>query len=408
MAKKVAAAPALAKLDKVGPSGPKRFASVGRAIEELKPELPVYALFPKRIRRAVKTFMNGFPGKTLYAVKANPAPPLLDLIYKAGLRHFDTASLPEVKLIADRFKDATCHFMAPIRIRGTAGEAYRKYGVRSFVIDDERELKRIDEETGITLPSERKNLKIFVRLATPVDGAFLELSSKFGVDYAAGAELLKKVAAAGFTPALTFHVGSLCIRPMAYRQALEICRDAVEASGVEIAGFDVGGGFPAPYPGVPAPEMDAYFYAIREARKTLRLTRNAEFFCEPGRALCAEGISIITQVIRRRDDRLYINDGVYGSFDEMTLPDWNIDYPRRVFMRTGTGKVVEVGGPRRPYRIYGPTCDTLDKMPRPILLPHTLTDDDYIEFGMVGAYSCALRTAFNGFYPDQWVEVQEG
>lgn len=407
MATKTAAAPVLTKLDKVGPSGPPRFATVAQAIERLQPALPVYALFPKRITRAVKTFMNGFPGETLYAVKANPAPPLLDLIYKAGLRHFDTASLPEVKLIAERYKDAICHFMAPIRIRGTAGEAYRRYGVRSFVIDDERELQRIDEETGITLPSERKKLILYVRLSTPVDGAFLELSSKFGVDAAAGADLLKKVAAAGFTPALTFHVGSLCIRPMAYRQALEFCRDAVAAAGVELAGFDVGGGFPAPYPGVPAPPLEDYFYAIREARKTLRLAKNAKLYCEPGRAICAEGISAITQVVRRRGDRLYINDGVYGSFDEMTLPDWNIDYPRRVFMRTGAGKVVEVGGPRRPYRVYGPTCDTLDKMPRPILLPQNLGDEDWIEFGMVGAYSCALRTAFNGFYPDQWCEVQE-
>jgi ornithine decarboxylase len=388
-------------------SGPQRFASVARAIQELQPALPVYALYPKRITRAVKSFMTGFPGETLYAVKANPAPPLLDLIYKAGLRSFDTASLEEVKLIAERYKDAACHFMAPIRIRGTAGEAYRKYGVRSFVIDDERELRRIDEETGITLPSERKNIVIFVRLATPVDGVFLELSSKFGVDSLAGAELLKKVVAAGFTPALTFHVGSLCIRPTAYRQALEICRDAVELSGVELAAFDVGGGFPAPYPGVPSPPMTEYFKAIRDARKALKLSKTAKLYCEPGRALCAEGMSVITQVIRRRDDTLYINDGVYGSFDEMTLPDWNIDYPRRVFMRTGAGKVVSVGGPRRPYRIYGPTCDTLDKMPRPILLPHTLGDEDWIEFGMVGAYSAALRTAFNGFYPDQWVEVLE-
>ena len=407
MSTKKAAAPVLAKLDRVGPSGPKRFATVGRAVEALKPELPIYALFPRRITRVVRAFMNGFPGTTLYAVKANPAPPLLDLIYKAGLRHFDTASLPEVKLISDRYPDAACHFMAPIRIRGTAGEAYRKYNVRDFVIDDERELRRIDEECGVTLPSERKRITLYVRLSTPVDGAFIELSSKFGVDAADGAKLLKAVAAAGFTPALTFHVGSLCIRPMAYRQALEFCRDAVQLSGVELGGFDVGGGFPAPYPGVPAPPLEDYFYAIREARKSLKLSKTAPLYSEPGRALCAEGISVVTQVVRRRNDRLYLNDGVYGSFDEMTLPDWNIDYPRRCYMRTASGKVVEVGGPRRPYRFYGPTCDTLDKMPRPILLPQTLSDEDWIEFGMMGAYSAALRTAFNGFYPDQWVEVGE-
>ncbi len=383
------------------------YPTVADAIEALQPALPVYALYPKRIAAAVKTFMSGFPGTTLYAVKANPAPAMLDLIYKAGLRHFDTASLQEVKLIAERFPDAACHFMTPIRIRGAAGEAYRKYGVRSFVIDDERELRRIDEETGVTTPAERARIMIYVRLSTPVDGAFLELSSKFGLDAARGADLLKKVAAAGFTPALTFHVGSLCIRPLAYRQALEFCRDAVAMSGVEIAGLDVGGGFPAPYPGVPAPALGEYFKAIKEARRTLRLAKDAKLYCEPGRAICAEGMSVITQVVRRNGDFIYLNDGVYGSFDEMTLPDWNIDYPRRVFMRTGAGKVVAVGGPRRPYRVYGPTCDTLDKMPRPILLPQNLGDEDWVEFGMVGAYSAALRTGFNGFYPDDWVVVQE-
>ncbi len=401
------AAPPHAATRSADPARP-RFRSVARLIEEMKPVEPVYALYPKRISRAVRRFMSGFGGRTLYAVKANPAPAMLDLIYKAGLRDFDTASLQEVKLVAERFKDATCHFMTPIRLPGAAGEAYRKYGVRSFVVDDPRELKRIVEETGIVSAAERRKTRIFVRLSTPVEGAFLELSSKFGVDADEGAELLKAVAAEGFTPALTFHVGSLCIRPVAYAQALEYCRAAIDMSGVEVGALDVGGGFPAAYPGVPAPPLEDFFFAVAQARKALKLPKSAEMLCEPGRALCADGMSVVTQVIRRRGDRIYLNDGVYGSFDEMTLPDWNIDYPRRVFMRTGAGKAVEVGGPRRPYRVYGPTCDTLDKMPRPILLPHTIGDGDWIEFGMIGAYSAALRTRFNGFFPDRFAEVQEG
>jgi ornithine decarboxylase len=384
-----------------------RFASVTRMIDALKPVEPVYALYPKRVTRAVRRFLKGFPGKTLYAVKANPSVPMLDMIYRAGCRHFDTASLPEVKLIAERYKDARCYFMTPIRLPGAAEEAYKRYGVRHFVIDDKRELARLTAETGISAKAERKKTTVFVRLATPVEGAFLELSSKFGVDADEGAELLKAVAEAGFTPALTFHVGSLCIRPVAYAQALEFCRAALDMSGVEIGAFDVGGGFPVPYPGVPAPELEDFFFAITQARKALKLPKSAELLCEPGRALCAEGMSVVTQVVRRRGDRLYLNDGVYGSFDEMTLPDWNIDYPRRAFMRTGAGRVVSVGGPRRPFRVYGPTCDTLDKLPRPILLPHTIGDGDWIEFGMIGAYSTALRTRFNGFFPDRFAETLE-
>lgn len=384
-----------------------RFPTVARAIEALKPVEPLYAVYPRRVKRAVKRFLTGFPGRTLYAVKANPAPELLDQLYSAGIRHFDTASIEEVRLIAKRYKDARCYFMTPIRMRGQAGEAYRRFGVRHFVIDDEREIGRIAEEAGLHTPAARAGVTLFVRLSTPVDGAYLELSSKFGVDVEEGARLLHLVAAAGFTPALTFHVGSLCIRPAAYPQALAYCAEAVQRAGVTLGAFDVGGGFPAPYPGVPAPPLEAYFAAIRQARKALRLPPKAELLCEPGRALVAEGLSVITQVVRRKGDKLYLNDGVYGSFDEMTLPDWNVDYPRRVYMMTGAGRAVEIGGPRKAYRVYGPTCDTLDKMPRPILLPHTLGDDDWIEFGMIGAYSCALRTSFNGFFPNRFIEVME-
>lgn len=396
-----------AKATKLTAKSLPRYASVAELCRKRQPETPVYALYPKRIKRAVDRFLKGFPGRTLYAVKANPALPVLDLLYASGVRQFDTASLPEVELISRRFPQAKCHFMTPIRIRGWAGEAYRRYGVRHFVIDDIRELNTILAETRARTPAERKGLTIFVRLATPVEGAFLELSSKFGVDAEQGAELLKAVAEAGCQPALTFHVGTLCIKPEAFAQALDICRHALNLSGVEITALDVGGGFPAPYPGMNVPPMETFFAAIKGARKALKLKPSVELYCEPGRALVAEGVSVVTQVIRRRGERLYINDGIYGSLDEMTLPDWNVEYPRRVFMTTGEKAVVEVGGPRRPFKIFGPTCDTLDVLPKPILLPHTIEAGDYIDFGMVGAYSCALRTAFNGFYPDDFALVNE-
>ena len=130
-----------------------------------------------------------------------------------------------------------------------------------------------------------------------------------------------------------------------------------------------------------------------------------ESSCEPGRALVAEGLSLITQVILRKGDSLYMNDGVYGSFDELTLPGWNADYPALVFTVDAKNRALPLPGTLKPFRVYGPTCDTLDVLPRPQMLPEGIGPGDYIVFDSIGAYSAAVRTTFNGFYPDNWVLV---
>lgn len=382
-----------------------RFKDVERMCRTLKPIAPVYALYPAKFRAAAQAFLSGFPGTTLYAVKSNPAPEVLDQVYAAGIRHFDTASLPEVELISKRYPGAICHFMTPIRMPGAAGAAYRKHNVRDYVIDDAAELERIIAETGAGKRVDPKSITVFVRLSTPVEGALLELSSKFGTDIGTGAALLKSVAKAGLNPAITFHVGSLCLRPQAFGEAMALCQQAITASGVRITALDVGGGFPAPYPGQNAPDLSLYFDAVRKARTALKLPRDAKLYCEPGRALVAEGVSVVTLVVRRRRRFLYINDGIYGSLDEMTLPNWTVDYPKRVIALTPGGTPFEKQGPKSPFKVFGPTCDTLDVLPRAMLLPEAVDTGDWIEWGMIGAYSCALRTNFNGFFPDTFVEI---
>lgn len=381
------------------------FKDVERVCRNLRPVDPVYALYPKRFRAAADRFLKGFPGTTLYAVKANPAPDVLDLIYASGIRHFDTASIPEVALISKRYPDAVCHFMAPIRLPGAAGIAYKKYGVRDFVIDDEVELTRVLDETGALKGKRASDLTLFVRLSTPVEGALLELSSKFGTNAANGARLLKLVADAGCKPALTFHVGSQCLRPEAYSEAIAICAEVSAKAGVTLAALDVGGGFPVPYPGHHAKDLSVYFAEVRSGLAALKLPKGTPVYCEPGRALCAEGVSLVTLVVRRRGSSIYINDGTYGSLDEMAIPSWTVDYPKRVISLTEGGTPFERQGPKSPYKIFGPTCDTLDVLPRPVLLPQGTETGDWIEWGMIGAYSCALRTGFNGFYPETFVTI---
>ena len=376
-----------------------RFARVEDVIAELQPIEPVYCLHQAKFMAAAKRFLDGFPGDPMYAVKANPAPQVLDRVWAAGIRHFDTASIGEVRMIKARFPEAVCHFMAPVRLPGHAKMAFENFGVRDFVIDCDYELDKLLGEIA-----EPGKIRIFVRLAAALGGALLELSSKFGTNPDEGARLLKRVKLSGAQPAVTFHVGSQCLSPFSYAQAVEIVRRAIDRSGVRIAALDIGGGFPAPYINSDVPPYLWYFDTIREAIDTLEI-KPLPLMCEPGRALVAEGISVVTQVISRKNDRLYLNDGTYGSFDELTLPGFDVDYPNRVFTRDAKGRVLPLPGNLKPFRVYGPTCDTLDVLPRPQMLPDGIGPGDFIVFEAMGAYTVAVRTTFNGFYNDNWVEV---
>lgn len=376
-----------------------RFASVEKAIETLKPDLPLYLLQPDRFQAAAKRFLDHFPGDALYAVKANPSPQALDQIWAAGIRHFDSASLGEIELIKTRFPDAICHFMTPVRLPGAARIAFEKYGVTDFVVDCDASLDKLLAEV-----SDPKKLRIFVRIATPLGGAILELSSKFGTTPAEAAKLLKRVAKLGAAPAITLHVGSQCLSPFSYAQAIEMARRTATLAKVELAALDVGGGFPGPYLHNDVPPYHWYFDTIKEAVLTLDKP-DIPLLCEPGRALCAEGISLVTQVILKKGSSLYINDGTYGSFDELTLPGWTGDYPVRAYTLDAKGTAQPVTGPLVPHRVFGPTCDTLDVLPRPAMLPETVKDGDFLVFDYMGAYSVAVRTTFNGFYPDNWAVV---
>jgi len=373
-----------------------RFASVEQIIEKTRPGEPTYVIYPQKFRTAAERFLKDFPGDALFAIKANPHPHVLDQVWAAGIRHFDTASLPEVEMVKSRYPEAICHFMAPVRAVNSAKLAFEKYGVTDYVIDCDYELDKLLGEV-----KQAKKLRIFVRIATPLGGAVLELSSKFGTTQEDAARLLKRVKESGAAPCLTFHVGSQCLSPFSYAQAIEMARRTAQMAGVELAALDVGGGFPGPYSGNDVPPYHWYFDTIKEALATLP-NPNIPVLCEPGRALIAEGMSLITQVILRKGSSLYINDGTYGSFDELTLPGWIADYHLRSFALDAKGRVLQHPEGHTPFRVFGPTCDTLDVLPRPIMLPENIGPGDFIVFDAMGAYSVAVRTTFNGFFPDSW------
>jgi ornithine decarboxylase len=201
-------------------------------------------------------------------------------------------------------------------------------------------------------------------------------------------------------------VGSLSTDPQAYVRALKVCRETIDRAGVRVHAIDVGGGFPAAYPGVPQPPLADFFAAIAQARKALKFPQDMQSLCEPGRALVADGVSVLTQVNLRRGDALFLNDGIYGSLNEYVLPNWPVQYTLTCFARGAGGRIVRKSGSAIPYRAFGPTCDTLDKLPVKLSLPDDLETGDWVLFGQMGAYSAALRTSFNGFYPDAFAMVE--
>ncbi len=361
----------------------------------LTPSYPVYCIRPKVIAETARRFRTLFPGTVLYAMKCNPHPLVLDALYRGGIRHFDTASLPEIAQVSESYPDAQAFFMHPVKGRAVIKAAYSVYGVRHYVIDHASELDKVLEETG------GEGVVIVVRVATPpADDTLYHLAAKFGACPALSADLLREADRRGCRTGVSFHVGSQCRNPGAYRTALSIVGEVIEASGVAPICVDVGGGFPADYSNLKAPPLEAFTEEIRAGLKALALSPTVEIYAEPGRALVASGCSLLTQIQLRKDTQLYINDGIYGSLSEMDQA--KIEPPARLIRLAGAVSETSAG-----YILNGPTCDSLDVLPSPIALPDDAREGDWIEIDQIGAYSNALATHFNGFYPETFVEVYD-
>ena len=375
------------------------YPDAGEVARLLQPSYPVYCLRPHVLERAARGFVDQFPGTALYAVKCNPHPAVLRALHAGGINAFDTASLNEIARVAETFDDADCFFMHPVKPRPAIASAHRVYGVLHYVVDHMAELhklaKQIRNDPGVT---------VMVRLKTAESaGAFYHLSAKFGAPEDEAAQILAEVARLGLRPGLAFHVGSQCLEPEAYTQAIAQAGAVAAQAGVALAALDVGGGFPAVYLGTQAPDLSDYISAIRHALARLDLPPACRVLCEPGRALVADGQSLLVQVQLRKRNQLYINDGVYGSLSEMTAAD--VRYPARLIRLEG-GRIVTPAEPEETFDAHGPTCDSLDMIPKAFQLPRDVREGDWIEIDRVGAYSNALATDFNGFHPDTFVEVR--
>jgi len=360
----------------------------------LRPVQPVTLLRPHAAQRAARFFVEKFPGKSLYAVKANPSPDLIQILWESGITHFDVASIAEVRLVARLLPQATLCFMHPVKAEEAIEEAYFTHGVRVFSLDSIEELDKIVRATrGAT------DLTLCVRLRVSSEHSKLSLASKFGCVPHEAKELLFATRQVADALGICFHVGSQAMSPQAYSDALERVRAAIVEAAVTVDVIDVGGGFPSSYPGMEPPPLQSYFDTIHRAFESLPVSYSSELWAEPGRALSAEYSSLIVRVEKRRGAELYINDGAYGALFDAAHIGWRFPV---ALLREPESEVRD-----HPFSFYGPTCDDMDHMAGPFELPADIGAGDYIEIGMLGAYGSAMRTAFNGFGSDLSVIVED-
>jgi ornithine decarboxylase len=349
------------------------------------PDGPVAIARPHRVAAAAQWFRSHFPGEVFYAVKANPSPWVLDTLWANGIKNFDVASETEAALIATRFPGAQIAFMHPVKSRRAIARAFLDYGVKTFALDSEDELDKILQETGGA-----KDLTLMVRFAVSGDGAAYPLTRKFGVSIEEAPALLRR--ARGVSEEMlgvAFHVGSQCMRPESFRQAMDAVNQAIVKAGVVADIVDVGGGFPAIYPGMNPPPMIDYISTIKGAFEEMFVTQNAKLWAEPGRALVAEAGSTVARVELRKGDALYLNDGAFGTLFDATHLNWS--FPAKL-LRAEPSRAKNA-----PFRLYGPTCDSMDAAAGPFMLPADIREGDLIEIGSLGAYGTAMGTRFNGF-----------
>ncbi len=358
---------------------------------------PVLGFRPHAAARAAKWFVDHFPGATLYAVKANDSPAVLDTLFDAGIRHFDVASVTELRTMS-KFPGAIMHVMHPVKSRRFIAEAYHDFGVRTFALNSETELEKIAAATG-----NAKDLTLVVRVACPSTYSEISLEGKFGAPWSEAPDLIRRARQQSELLGISFHVGSQMMCPAGYGQALRNVSQQIVRAATLVDIIDVGGGFPARYPGREPPSLETYIDEIRAAFDRMAVGYTCQLWCEPGRALAAEAESVIVKVDARRKDTLYINDGAFGTLYDAAHCKWV--FPTRAF--SAEGEPVNCRSVKT-FDFYGPTCDSADYLPGPFLLPERIGEGDYIEVGNIGAYGRVMASHFNGYgYYDEVVLEDE-
>ncbi len=374
-----------------------KFKSVEQLVNQLKPEKPVYCIRKNSVTTASEFFQKNFPGDVLYAVKTNPHPEILKSLLKSGINQFDIASIEEIKQVRKFTKTAKCSFMHTVKSPESIRDAYFEFNVKTFSFDTKEELIKIIKNTN-----NAKDLELFVRVAVSNEHAEIDLSKKFGALNSEALGLLRLAKQHAKKVGLSFHVGSQCMHPISYAKGICEIGNVIKKTKIIPDYINVGGGFPTIYPDLIPHNLIEYFNEINKSLENLKLEKMPKIICEPGRALVAESGSTIVRVNLRRKQKLYINDGTYGTLFDAGTP--NIVYPSKMIKDT-SNKIISKK--MTAFNLFGPTCDSMDYMKGPFVLPNNIKENDYIELGQLGAYGLTFRTQFNGFYSDEIYEVED-
>jgi len=373
----------------------RKFKSVNELVNTLKPDYPVYCIRSEEIKKSVKFFKENFPGKILYAVKTNSHEKVIKQIISNGINDFDVASLNEIKLINKINPKVNLHFMHTVKSKESISSAYFNYGVKSFSLDNKDELRKILEATN-----QARDLKLFVRIAISNEHAEIDLSRKFGALPSEALGLVRLCREHSKKLGISFHVGSQCMHKISYTKGIKEIENIIKKTKIVPDIINLGGGFPAIYPDLKPEPLINYMDEIKKSLSNLKLDKLPEIICEPGRAIVAESGSTIVKVILRKKQSLYLNDGTYGTLFDAGVPNFVLPTKMITDGRIQSKKLTA-------FNFFGPTCDSLDYMKGPFLLPNNIKEGDYIELGQLGAYGLTFRTNFNGFYSNEIFEVND-
>ena len=353
-----------------------------------------FALDVNLVRERTKFFAKSFNGRVLYAVKANPLTEIMAAALEGGAYGFDIASIPEAQSTIALAPGNRSFYMNPVKDRADISLSYSSHGIRTYVVDHMAELDKLFDR----LPGDDPDVTIFLRLATQNTSAIFDLSSKFGASPAQITEMAQVLSKkTSWRIGLAFHVGSQTIDTASFVEAITLAENTIVEAGVEFQALDVGGGFPGDYLNSSNDSLEQTIAAINQTISQSSVLSKLEIYCEPGRALVQSCMSLFAKVQLRKTDMLYIAEGVYGGL--LSSQNW-LQFPAKAW-RDGS----PLAGVTQEYTIFGPTCDSLDKLGFPYALPHDITEGDWVQFENIGAYSTSLRTTFNGFYTSEIVMV---
>jgi ornithine decarboxylase len=363
---------------------------------------PLFVVDHDEIRKCYRTFLKHLPRVQAYfAVKANPDPAIVRTLFQEG-SSFDVASLPEFMIVHENIKAMPAKerqdwiwdkiiYANPTKTPATLEKLDQYKPLVTFDNSDEiQKIKEFAPHAGLAL-----------RLGVPNTGAMVELSSKFGASPGEAVDLILEADRAGLVvEGISFHVGSQTTNFGNYVQALNltanIFKEARDRGYTKMNLVDIGGGFPAPYDATVKPFEELAKIVNSELDRLF--PEDIEVIAEPGRFLVATSGYAISEVIGTavRDGKkcYYINDGVYHTYSGIIFD--HCQYPVKAFKR----------GPTHISAVFGPTCDALDVISMAENLPD-LHRGDLVYSEMIGAYSHASATYFNGFPPAKVVHVNQ-